>query len=121
MKIVSQVKDYYDCIQRMDEDRTVVYLRTPRTEETSNEWLFPVAPHQSGHYGRLSLHQSIIGFCGKIYPCLRICYGPAYVSDPKAAIVFSWLMSTSSWKSISTTRNLLSRTGRQNLVVSSGT
>lgn len=64
MRIISDFVDYYDCIQRMGQDKTLVYLRR-RVEEDVNK---------HSHYGSYHLrYDSIhIEFCGKLYHCFRM-------------------------------------------------
>src|SRR5688572_9477288 len=54
MRIISNFKDYYDCIQSYGQDDDLVYLR--KTEEK-----IVAGSITQGYY---------IGFCGKIYPVL---------------------------------------------------
>lgn len=54
MRIISKFVDYYDCVRRMGEDRSILYLRNKEEIES---------PFRGLPYG---CH--IVGFCGKIYP-----------------------------------------------------
>jgi len=71
MRIISDFKDYYDCVQRMGQDLSLVWER-----ETSEwrEWRWPIktkAPRWS-HWrlqsGTREFAPEIIGFCGEFYP-----------------------------------------------------
>lgn len=75
MRIISDRKDYYDCVQHAGQDRTNVYVR--KEEEVKlgrKEWPFPIFfPYVSGI---CKIH--IIGFCGNIYPMLEMEADPYY-------------------------------------------
>ena len=66
MRIISKFRDYYDCIQRQDLDRTVLYLRKEEIEYHNN-WDFPIIKCYDTW-----VDCSVIGFCGKIYPLVEI-------------------------------------------------
>lgn len=70
MRIISEFRDYYDCIQRMGQDQSIVYLREKKVIEM--QWPFPGC---SGYYGpwnsNLTQH-CIIGFCGNITPLVEL-------------------------------------------------
>jgi hypothetical protein len=71
MRIISDFKDYYDCIQRIDEDRSLIYLRKKFSKElVFNNFVLPF--EKSARYYPISATQYIIGFCGNIYPLLII-------------------------------------------------
>ncbi len=93
MRIISDRKDYYDCVQHVGQDRTNVYVR--KEEEVKlgrKEWPFPFfCPYVSG-----ICKMYIIGFCGNIYPMLEIegpykCRGgrSTVASRDKATICFN--------------------------------
>ena len=77
MRIISEVHDYYDPVQRMGQDLTCVWVRKLKKFEFDNrqpnrEWIFP-----HWHYGRytkygIDIQEFIIGFCGTIYPVIKI-------------------------------------------------
>lgn len=72
MRIISDFKDYYDSVQSLGQDRSLIYYR--KTKEDS---VFPgIFPWTGGNrYFQLSsfiYDCFIIGFCGKIYPLLKI-------------------------------------------------
>lgn len=68
--------DYYDCIQRMDEDRSVIYSRKPFTVEhkaTRDKlvyWNYKGLPSLKNKYSPLepNFYWGVVGFCDKIYP-----------------------------------------------------
>lgn len=73
MRIISDKKDYYDCIQAHGQDRTLVYLRKPEEVYLERgEWPFP-SLYTPWWFSDTDITQHIIGFCGKIYPMLEIC------------------------------------------------
>jgi hypothetical protein len=69
MRIVSKRRDYYDCIQASGQDRSLLYVRDEEEVELSG---FPFP--RCSENGTLTLRTHIIGFCGKIYPCLGVSY-----------------------------------------------
>jgi hypothetical protein len=86
MKIVSKKKDYYDGVQRFDEDRSLVFVRHEETEwygekkwygDPDTKLLPPPGPvfHNASlpRFNRTSVGLQVfyVGFCGLIYPGLR--------------------------------------------------
>jgi len=71
MRIISKFHDYYDCIQRMGQDLTIVYLREEKVVE---DWPFPGNHGVYGnYYGNKTLSLThVIGFCGKITPLVKL-------------------------------------------------
>lgn len=72
MRIISDFRDYYDCVMGMGMDLETQYLRKKRTVELKT---FPF-PRFNCYKSRSSnwtvkFNQYIIGFCGKIYPVLE--------------------------------------------------
>ncbi len=41
MRIISDFHDYYDAVQKVAQDRSVIYLRKRREVEVRDRWLFP--------------------------------------------------------------------------------
>lgn len=77
MRIISDFKDYYDCLQSYDQDRETLYIRKPKTivYKKYDDCPFPKATtccfYWSKNSGvRIDVRQYIVGFCGKIYPIL---------------------------------------------------
>jgi hypothetical protein len=71
MRILSEFHDYYDSVQGIGQDQTLIYLRKPAEVEV--RYSFPILPANNRFgYRNLTVHQSIIGFCGKIYPVLKL-------------------------------------------------
>lgn len=72
MRIISDKRDYYDCVQSYGQDRSLVYLRKPEEVNLKqSEWVFPPL-YSSWWFASMEITQCIIGFCGKIYPMLEI-------------------------------------------------
>lgn len=73
MRIKSNFKDYYDGAMRLGMDTDTLWLRKPRTEHETFQWL----PHWYDFMWRRSDdlvgyagHAVVIGFCGKLYGAL---------------------------------------------------
>lgn len=92
MKIVSNFHDYYDSVMSMGIDKECVYIRKEQEilmiKEAINEWHQNISGvrNKKHEIGTLSdIHNSntstekfyiedeyiLIGFCGKLYPCVR--------------------------------------------------
>jgi len=71
MRINSDFRDYYDCIQAMGQDQTVVYQRFAKEEILSS---YPFYATASYRYERTGLHYDTVnvGFCGRVYAALRV-------------------------------------------------
>jgi hypothetical protein len=71
MRIVSTFHDFYDGVSRIDEDRSLLYIR-----ETSSKELdlsrFPIC--QVTNVPGVRTSAFIIGFCGKVYPLIENIY-----------------------------------------------
>lgn len=85
IRIISDFKDYYDCMQAHGQDMTEVYMRRPECVEydrpvphwskssPGNFWPFPTIKNTySDRNRKFSLVEHIVGFCGKIYPVLHL-------------------------------------------------
>ncbi len=76
MRIISDFHDYYDCIQGMGQDQEMIYLRRPVEESYYDKKMpFGDLPVFYDDYGRqtdLSVRIYVVGFCGKIYPIMRM-------------------------------------------------
>lgn len=68
MRVVSKFHDYYDGVQRMGQDQSVVYVRERKVFDLTHNLS---SNDMASSYWGLSY---IIGFCGKIYPCLNVQY-----------------------------------------------
>lgn len=68
MRIIDKRRDYYDCIQRIVQDRNLVYVRN--TKE--------IGKYHNYNYFRsikdIEIERFIIGFCGKLYAGIKIAH-----------------------------------------------
>ncbi len=72
MRIIADRKDYYDCVQAHGQDQTLLYVRNPEEEEIeSKKYPFPRLYGRSV-VGGVDTSAYIIGFCGKIYPVIKL-------------------------------------------------
>lgn len=74
MRIISNFHDYYDCIQRLGQDQSVIYLRE---RKIVNDWPFPKC------YGKWNRNDGdtrirVVGFCGQVYPLIEFRYSNAW-------------------------------------------
>jgi len=69
MRIIGDQRDYYDCVQSVAQDRSILYVRRPE-EDKQFEWPFPYI--FTSHWGGHTVDVMVVGFCGKIYPLLKI-------------------------------------------------
>lgn len=75
MRIISKKHDYYDCIQKYGQD-DILYIRDEK--EVKINFTFNSISEYIGSSDRgFSLHNQLIGFCGKLYPCIYLRY-PRY-------------------------------------------
>jgi hypothetical protein len=81
LRIISDFKDFYDCGQGAgDFDDDVVYLRkTEKIVAKPNKVWLPNFPTFSlndwrSAGDRLDVETFIVGFCGKVYPIVRVCH-----------------------------------------------
>ena len=82
MRIVSEFKDYYDCIQGVAQDRSLVFVRKPKEVDYGwkgiNSPTYPF-PTFAGYYrwrdDDFVVDNYTVGFCGKIYPLVRVARG----------------------------------------------
>lgn len=75
MRIISESKDYYDCIQAQGQDQSIVYVRTEKT--FTKDKCPPLRFRWYPNYYRwlsenFTMNQHVVGFCGKIYPVLQL-------------------------------------------------
>lgn len=68
MHIISSFTDYYDCIQRVAQDRSLVYIRNPEVIEVKSTTWFDSTKTD------LDYRIITICFCGKRYVCLKMTY-----------------------------------------------
>jgi len=73
MRIISDFRDYYDCVQALGQDQDTMYLRK-RAKEKLGIFPFPVFWCHPGSREPVGFRVAIVGFCGKIYPALEVTY-----------------------------------------------
>ena len=72
MLIVSRFHDYYDSVRAYGVDKSCVYKRDNRKYGyTLGDWRNQIIPGMEFLSG-WSAHFSLVGFCGKIYPLVRM-------------------------------------------------
>lgn len=69
MRIISNFHDYYDGVQKVDQDRQLVYNRRSKMEELKVHIPFAHSHHDTGP---IEYNQILIGFCGVLYPVLSL-------------------------------------------------
>ena len=92
MRIKSDFHDYYDSVQAQGQDQSLLYLR--KEEELRYErgqgWPFPrMGVHRYWLTKPLSVDDIIIGFCGKIYPLVKVNKSGCYGSDTNPVICYT--------------------------------
>lgn len=65
MRIISREHDYYDPIQKMGQDQSLIYVRETEDIGECNGYR---------HHFRLTGRGGFIGFCGKAYPFIQCSY-----------------------------------------------
>jgi hypothetical protein len=94
MRIISDRKDYYDCVQANDQDRETLFIREEKSERhPRRSWPFPYI-ERYGSIDNINYSVIVVGFCGKVYGALHfdcyrwdkpsnnaICWGIAQVDD----------------------------------------
>jgi len=73
MRIISDFRDYYDCVYGLVQDQETVYLRK-RVEEKLEIFPFPIFWCHPTVKMPVGFRVAIVGFCGKIYPALEVTY-----------------------------------------------
>ena len=98
MRIISKFHDYYDGVQGMAHDSHPVYLREQEeiiTDERdcalpAKDWLGGIGRFWWPEVNGFHFHRIVIGFCGKLYPMIRIdAYSPGYGRELGNAICYS--------------------------------
>lgn len=80
MRIISDFVDYYDNIQSLGQDQSLLYIR--KKEEIKS-------PFHKLHYGFV-----IIGFCGKLYPAYKVSnYHKDYITKYSGEWIHKWCYS----------------------------
>ena len=73
MRIVSDFRDYYDCVQSYGQDQSRVWVRNKDVQERA--WPYPTIGRRWYWTSRLGISQFMVGFCGRVYPALRLSLG----------------------------------------------
>lgn len=60
MRIISKLRDYYDSVQSLGQDQSIIYLRETKEIETRKHYVYPQ-----------SFTACMIGFCGDVYAVLH--------------------------------------------------
>ncbi len=87
MRIISKFKDYYDCIQGMGQDQTLVYLRNKKELEYKEQPHLP-SVHLYYKYKTIYIRSHTVGFCGRLYPILQMKFcddSKDFALEPKAS------------------------------------
>lgn len=67
-------KDYYDKVQAYGQDRSIMYIRKQRKEKWEKAW-----PFDHMFLNCESIRTAVIGFCGKVYPLVKLWIPSNYV------------------------------------------
>lgn len=70
MRIISDFKDYYDCIQRLGQS-DIVYLRKPNTKIIPSNFSSIVGSINNRYKDGIDYIPILIGFCGQYYPLIN--------------------------------------------------
>ncbi len=73
MRIISPFRDYYDSVQTVGQDRTMVYVRKVEKKLLSS-WIFPTSLCRYWSRQWCTAGDLVVGFCGRIYPVLHFYY-----------------------------------------------
>jgi hypothetical protein len=76
MRIICPWKDYYDGVQSIDMDSEPLYIRDKKDIQL-DKILFPFLNHITylGVSPKYGLKSYVIGFCGTVYPCIKLFSG----------------------------------------------
>lgn len=85
-RIISDFHDYYDSVQNIAQDREKIYLRKIVEKEINLDLPFVYSTHYNAE---LDATGHIIGFCGKIFPALKIKEGKRAKISFEPTICFS--------------------------------
>jgi hypothetical protein len=99
MRIISDFHDYYDCIQSHGQDDAIVWIRRPEVLRVDVE-----RPRTPGYLQDLRCQpfplwsyvaqgvrslQYMIGFCGKVYPCIKLWKGDLPGESTAASLCYT--------------------------------
>lgn len=88
MRIISREHDFYDVIQKYDEDRSLIYERSSQEIKIDSPFKYPnplylVSDSKFGFNKYLNVRKYLVGFCGKVYPMVRL-WANLYGREPEA-------------------------------------
>jgi hypothetical protein len=90
---VSEFHDYYDTVQAVGQDQTVVYLRTRKEVQLNpNNYHFPRfggTPPRFEYSPWMPMVEIVVGFCGKVYPILRLSHQRRSEPSPNTALCYT--------------------------------
>ena len=95
MRIISDFHDYYDSVQSAGQDQSVVYMRSRKEVALNRDsYPFPVfgqtlPPSWRWQCRGVKVDQFAIGFCGKVYPILRLSYQLKPESKSTSVVCFN--------------------------------
>jgi len=90
VRIISPFRDYYDSVQAVGQDQSLLYLRRPH-EEKWKETPFPFTDALRRNYFCDNLLRDcyIVGFCGTIRPVLRLQHPSPSRTDIKPVLCYT--------------------------------
>jgi hypothetical protein len=77
VRIISEWHDYYDVVQKEGQDQTLIYRREQKSFPPEVDPPFPMLIPRWWHWQRLRPRGIVIGFCGKLYPIVKLVAGAA--------------------------------------------
>jgi hypothetical protein len=93
LRIVSDFHDYYDVVQASGQDQTLVYQRARKEVKLDrNTYPFPLfegTPRFEFRPRGIPLVQFVVGFCGKVYPILRLSHSRQGEPTVKTALCYT--------------------------------
>lgn len=74
MRIISDFRDYYDCVQKYDQERSLIFIRNSQEPIKTDVSKTPLNDSQLGWYGNFfhKIEYSVLGFAGEIYPHITL-------------------------------------------------
>lgn len=94
VRIISDFHDYYDSVQATGQDQTLVYLRARNEAELNRStYQFPlfggISPYYEFRPRGMPIVQIVVGFCGKVYPILRLSHQRQPERSPDIALCYT--------------------------------
>lgn len=99
MRIISNYHDYYDCMQRQAQDRSITFVRNREEihfDENKGKEMIKKLPYAfCSHNRRLDFHNGsvsffVLGFCGDLIPGVEVSFHSpgSYVGNDKSEILW---------------------------------